>query len=238
MNLFKSVRASTLTLGIAAGVLMSSQAAGQTAQSDADSGKWQFTGIIYGWLPTIGGKLSVPVADGGASINVDAKTIIDHLKMGFIGALEAHNGRWGAFTDVLYLDIGGSKSNVRDFSIGNIGLPSSTTADLSLDLKATDLDKSLDFWTSVLGFRLERRVEFGPPERRRQLAYAGLGDVQLARSLSKAHVPRGGLEHVKRVQRRKRHDFLRISRTCDHRAARTHEMCSWYRRNFRLWPSR
>ena len=41
----------------------------------------------------------------------------------------------------------------------------------------TDLDASLDFWTNMLGFRLERRVEFGPPERRRQLAYAGLGDV-------------------------------------------------------------
>jgi catechol 2,3-dioxygenase-like lactoylglutathione lyase family enzyme len=41
----------------------------------------------------------------------------------------------------------------------------------------TDLDKSLDFWISVLGFRMERRVEFGPPEQRRQLAYAGLGNV-------------------------------------------------------------
>src|SRR5947207_14792522 len=102
MNLFKSVRASTLTLGIAAGVLMSSQAAGQTAQSDADSGKWQFTGIIYGWLPTIGGKLSVPVADGGASINVDGKTIIDHLKRVFIGAFEVNYGGWVIYTRVIY----------------------------------------------------------------------------------------------------------------------------------------
>jgi catechol 2,3-dioxygenase-like lactoylglutathione lyase family enzyme len=41
----------------------------------------------------------------------------------------------------------------------------------------TDLDKSLEFWVGTLGFRMERRVEFGPPERRRQIAYAGLGDV-------------------------------------------------------------
>ena len=41
----------------------------------------------------------------------------------------------------------------------------------------TDLDKSLDFWVGTLGFRMERRVEFGPPDRRRQIAYAGLGDV-------------------------------------------------------------
>jgi catechol 2,3-dioxygenase-like lactoylglutathione lyase family enzyme len=41
----------------------------------------------------------------------------------------------------------------------------------------TDLDRSLDFWINTLGFRLDRRVEFGPPERRRQLAYAGIGNV-------------------------------------------------------------
>ncbi len=29
----------------------------------------------------------------------------------------------------------------------------------------TDLDRSLDFWINALGFRLDRRVEFGPPER-------------------------------------------------------------------------
>ena len=41
----------------------------------------------------------------------------------------------------------------------------------------TDLNRSLDFWINMLGFRLERRVMFGPPERRRELAYAGLGNV-------------------------------------------------------------
>ena len=79
----------------------------------------------------------MPASTGGASINVDADTILSNLKMTFMGTLDVHNGRWGAFTDVLYLDIGGSKSNTRDFSIGNIGLPASTTADLNLDLKGT-----------------------------------------------------------------------------------------------------
>ena len=69
----------------------------------------------------------------GSSINVDADSIIDSLKFTFMGSLGAHNGRWGAFTDVIYLNVGGSKSNTREFSIGNIGLPASTTADLNLD---------------------------------------------------------------------------------------------------------
>ena len=56
---------------------------------------------------------------GGPSINVDASTLLDHLKMTFMGAFDAHNGRWGMFTDVLYLDVGGSKSKTRDFNIGH-----------------------------------------------------------------------------------------------------------------------
>ena len=39
------------------------------------------------------------------------------------------------FTDVLYLNVGGSKSQTRDFSIVHREIPASTTADLNLDLK-------------------------------------------------------------------------------------------------------
>ena len=46
--------------------------------------------------------MSVPVESGGSSLNVDADTLIDSLKMAFMGSLDAHNGRWGMFTDVLY----------------------------------------------------------------------------------------------------------------------------------------
>jgi len=67
--------------------------------------------------------------------------------MTFMGALDAHNGSWGIFNDVLYVDLGGSKSQTHDFSIGNIGLPASATADLSLDLKAT-------VWTVAGEYRL------------------------------------------------------------------------------------
>lgn len=44
---------------------------------------------------------------------------------------------------------------------------------------AKDMGQSIDFYTRVLGFRLVRRLEFGPPDRRRQLSYVGLGDMLL-----------------------------------------------------------
>jgi hypothetical protein len=120
-------------LCFAAGALLPASVKAQSAPSSYESEKWLFTATIYGYLPKIGGKVSFPT--GSSSIDVDASTIIDHLKMTFMGTLDAHNGRWGMFTDVLYLDLGGSKSNTRDFSIGHHELPADTTADLNLDLK-------------------------------------------------------------------------------------------------------
>jgi hypothetical protein len=139
MKVTKSLGGAAAALCFAAGALLPASAAAQYAQPGWESANanWQFNALLYGYLPTIGGKLSVPVQTGGSNINVDANTIIDNLKMAFMGTLDVHYGRWGAFTDVLYLNVSGSKSQTRDFSIGNIGLPVSTTADLSLDLKGT-----------------------------------------------------------------------------------------------------
>jgi hypothetical protein len=120
----------------AAGALLPMSAAAQSAQPGWEAGKWQFTATVYGWFPTINSKVNFPGDLGSTNIHVPFHDIFDHLKMGAMGALDAHNGRWGMFTDVLYLDVGGIKSQSRDFSIGNIGIPAGTTADLNLDLKS------------------------------------------------------------------------------------------------------
>ena len=44
---------------------------------------------------------------------------------------------------------------------------------------AVDMDKSIDFYTNLLGFHFLRRVEHGPADARRELAYVGLGDMLL-----------------------------------------------------------
>ncbi len=66
---------------------------------------------------------------------IDADKIIDNLKMVFMGSLEASNGKWGVFTDIVYVDIGNDKSNSRDFSLGRVGLPANTSANVDYDLK-------------------------------------------------------------------------------------------------------
>ena len=118
---------------VLAGVLASPPALAQAAP-DTPSGLWKYGGTLYLYLPSLSGKSSVP-ADGGTPINIDASKVIDSLKFTVMGTLEAHNGRWGGFTDLMYLNLGNTKHQSRDFTIGNIGLPAGTTADLGWDLK-------------------------------------------------------------------------------------------------------
>ena len=96
---------------------------------------WQFALTAYGYLPAISGTAYFPVPGTDKSFNLNQSNLINSLKMTFMGAFDAHHGRWGFFTDVLYLDIGRRHTDVHDFMIGDSGLPSSTTSDVSMDMK-------------------------------------------------------------------------------------------------------
>ena len=137
MKFSSSRNGAIAALCLATGALLPAPATAQSTPYPSAGEKWQFAATIYGYLPSIGGKLSVPVDSASTGLSVSADQIIDSLKMTFMGTLDAHNGRWGAFTDVLYLDVGGNKSQTRDFAVGGSGLPASTTADVNLDLKGT-----------------------------------------------------------------------------------------------------
>ena len=136
------------------------------AASAQTSDKWEYGAIIYGWFPTIGGNTTFP-AGTGTTIDVNADTILDNLKFTFMGSFEARKGQWGAFTDLIYLDVGGSKSQTRDVNIGGIPLPGGITADLNLDIKST-------LWT-IAG---EYRVATTPTASVDVLAGARLADIK------------------------------------------------------------
>src|SRR5262245_60493730 len=136
MKTRKLPRARMTVLALAAGALLPMSAAAQATQSDWGAEKWQFTATLYGWVPTIDQKVNFPGDRGSTDIHVSKSEVLNHLKMTFQGALDAHNGRWGIFNDLFYADLGGVKSRTRDFSVGNIELPASTETDLSLDIKA------------------------------------------------------------------------------------------------------
>src|SRR5260221_12865940 len=110
MIIRRCLRGEIAGFSLPAGALLPMSAAAQSAQPGWEPGKWQFTATVYGWFPAINGKVNFPGDLGSTDIHVPFSKIFDHLKMGGMGALDAHNGRWGVFTDVLYLDVGGIKS--------------------------------------------------------------------------------------------------------------------------------
>lgn len=114
---------------VATATLMLGVASAQT------SDPWQFGGQIYMFLPSVDAQSKFPSdgTDPGVSVNVGK--IIDELQFVFMGSLEAKKGRWGAMTDVIYLDIGGDHSGTRDLAIGEIPIPASASAAVDYNLE-------------------------------------------------------------------------------------------------------
>lgn len=100
------------------------------------SDDWKFAATLYGWLPDIAGNTTFPT-DSGSSIDVDFGTILDYLKMAGQGSFNVQHGHWGAYTDLIYLDVGASNSQTRSITIGGAQLPAGVTAATDFDLKTT-----------------------------------------------------------------------------------------------------
>src|SRR5438309_7086115 len=130
------LRSIIAVVALATGVTMPGIAPAQTAPMPAD-GTWRFAASLYLYAPSIDGNMAFPTRGGSGSISVNTDSVFDSLNGAFMGALEANNGRWGVFTDLVYVDVSGSKSGTRDFQIGNSSAPSSVTADLDLKLKGS-----------------------------------------------------------------------------------------------------
>ena len=129
------VGASLLVLA-AAGFVPALAAADPAVIATADSDTWKFAATVYGWFPTIHNTVNFPILGTTQNISVDANQLYSNINLGATGAFDVHYGDFGAFTDIIYLNLGNKKSNTRDFSLGNIGIPATTTADLQITLKS------------------------------------------------------------------------------------------------------
>lgn len=106
------------------------------AQAQEPPGEWEWAGSFYVWLPTISGVTQFPTGDTGPFLEIDAETILENLDFVFMGALEFTNGRWGGFTDVIYMNLGASGERTREVSVGGIGLPADVELVAGLDVKS------------------------------------------------------------------------------------------------------
>jgi hypothetical protein len=97
-----------------------------SAAAEAETDEWKFKANVYAWLPSLEGKTTFEGPDSPDG-SVDIEKILDSIESAFMGGLAAKKGRWGVFSDYIYLDLSNTEANTRSLSFGNLGIP----ADLS-----------------------------------------------------------------------------------------------------------
>jgi hypothetical protein len=122
------------------GAVLPSTAIAETTES------WQFDGSLYVYVPTIGGTTTFP-ENGEPNVTINTSSILDVLKMAFMGTLGLRKGRWGAFTDVYYVDLGNTQSATSALTIGGTRLPADASADVTMDIKSA-------VWTVAGSYRV------------------------------------------------------------------------------------
>jgi hypothetical protein len=96
---------------------------------------WEFDASLYGYFPTISGTTTFPPQSGADEVSVDAGKILENLKFAFMGSFEARRGPWGLYTDLLYTDIGDTKTQTRAITVGRTELPANASASAEFDVK-------------------------------------------------------------------------------------------------------
>lgn len=95
-----------------------------TAAAEADADEWKFRANVYAWLPSLEGETTFkgPDAPDAPDGSVDIEKILDSIESAFMGGLAAEKGRWGVFSDYIYLDLSNTEANNRSLSFGNSGI--------------------------------------------------------------------------------------------------------------------
>lgn len=132
---------------LAAILLAPDQAVAQAAED-----RWQVTLTPYLWFPSMDGTLDFTNVGGSQSIDVsvDADTLIGDLNFAAMVTAEARKGKWVIATDIMYMDLEGDASAVRnvDFNPGP-GPINVTTTQLNVD---TDTEMQGTIWTLAGGY--------------------------------------------------------------------------------------
>jgi len=95
----------------------------------------QFQGSLYLYVPSVGGRTILGPRESGVQIGIDPNKVLEHWNPTVMGTLEVHQGRWGGFTDLLYIDLRNTKAASTDLTIGGVPLPAGASAQTTYDLQ-------------------------------------------------------------------------------------------------------
>lgn len=106
------------------------------AQAASIEDPWRFSVEAYGYLPTVKGGSTFPNGNSGPSIKIQQKDVLSHLKFASMGKVGVSKGRWGAYIDVFYAELGDKVTASRDFTVSNISVPLDIQGDFKLRNKS------------------------------------------------------------------------------------------------------
>ena len=146
MRRIQSIRGALALVSIAIAIATAALSPARASAQEL-SDEWKFRASIYMWMPAITGAATF-AGNNTADIDVKFHSLLSHLKMAGMGNIEAQKGRWGAFTDLIYFDVGAAATTTRDHTIDGVPLPAAVTLNTGLDFKAV-------VWTLAGSYRVQ-----------------------------------------------------------------------------------
>ena len=104
-----------------------------SAAAEAENDEWKFKANVYVWLPSLEGETTFKGPDSPDG-SVDIEKILDSIETAFMGGIAAEKGRWGVFSDYIYLDLSNTEANNRSLSFGNSDIPADVSYKTTLGI--------------------------------------------------------------------------------------------------------
>lgn len=117
-------------------VVFLTSAAALAQQTETKTNSWQFGVSLYGWFPDIAGNASFTQPGGTGEFKIPIETTLDSLEAGVMGTFDVRKERWGFLTEVIYMDVAGSKNGTREGTLGGSPLPVNAAANVSIGMDA------------------------------------------------------------------------------------------------------
>ncbi|HEY8948141.1 MAG TPA: hypothetical protein VIM56_04575 [Rhizomicrobium sp.] len=142
-------KASIAGLALAAAAAM---ATGARAE-DAYDGHWHFSVMPYLWAPGYEGHFRYnipPGASGTPNVNVGPIDAFKLLNFAFMGTAEVNKGRWGLFTDIVYVNFDNDKARVKSITGagGDVEFPVNLGTEAGLKATVWTLAPSYAFYAN------------------------------------------------------------------------------------------
>lgn len=114
-----------------------------SAEIPEPADRWTFAVQPYLWLPSISGSLSYGISEGGGpNVDIDTTNILESLNFALMFTAEARKKRWSLWTDVIYLDLESSGSQVKSINFsgpgGQVTVPATLDAGTNVEIEGIE----------------------------------------------------------------------------------------------------